>query len=55
MKDGRGRVVVMGDSADLAAQLYWVDPPRKVGMNVPGCDNRQFTLNIVHWLSGLIE
>ncbi len=55
LKDGRGRVVVMGDSADLAAQLFWVDPPRKIGMNVPGCDNRQFTLNIVHWLSGLIE
>jgi hypothetical protein len=55
LKDGRGRVVVMGDAADLAAQLFGVDPPRKIGMNVPGCDNRQFALNIVHWLSGLIE
>jgi len=26
-----------------------------VGMNVPGIDNRQFTLNIMHWLSGLLE
>jgi len=55
LQDGRGRVVVMGDAADLAAQLFGVDPPRKIGMNVPGCDNRQFALNIVHWLSGLIE
>jgi hypothetical protein len=55
LQDGRGRVVVMGDAADLAAQLFGVGPPRKIGMNVPGCDNRQFALNIVHWLSGLIE
>jgi len=26
-----------------------------MGMNVPGCDNRQFALNIVHWLTGLID
>jgi hypothetical protein len=24
-------------------------------MNVPGIDNRQFALNILHWLSGLLE
>jgi hypothetical protein len=23
------------------------------GINVPGCDNRQLALNIMHWLSGL--
>jgi hypothetical protein len=26
-----------------------------VGMNEPGIDNKQFALNIVHWLSGLLE
>ena len=24
-------------------------------MNVPGIDNRQLALNILHWLSGLLE
>ena len=24
-------------------------------MNVPGIDNRQMALNIMHWLSGLLE
>jgi hypothetical protein len=26
-----------------------------MGMNVPGIDNRQMALNIMHWLSGLID
>ena len=26
---------------------------RPMGMNVPGTDNRQFALNIMHWLSGV--
>jgi hypothetical protein len=53
-KFGKGRVVVMGEAGDLSAQVYG-DPPEKMGMNVPGCDNRQFALNIMHWLSGLID
>ena len=53
-KFGKGRVVVMGEAGDLSAQVYG-DPPEKMGMNVPGCDNRQFALNILHWLSGLID
>jgi hypothetical protein len=24
-------------------------------MNVPGYDDRQFALNIMHWLSGLLK
>ena len=24
------------------------------GMNTPGCDNQQFALNIVHWLTRTI-
>jgi len=27
----------------------------KVGMNFPGVDNRQFALNVMHWLSGLTK
>jgi hypothetical protein len=49
---GAGRVVVMGDAAELTAQLRGLQP---AGMNVPGIDNRQMALNIMHWLSGQIE
>jgi hypothetical protein len=27
----------------------------KMGMNVPGTDNKQFALNIMHWLTGLLR
>jgi hypothetical protein len=54
-KFGKGRVVVMGEAGDLSAQIYGSDPVGKMGMNVPGCDNRQFALNIIHWLTGLID
>ena len=49
---GAGRVVVMGEAAELSAQLAGLEP---VGMNVPGIDNRQMALNIMHWLSGQFE
>jgi hypothetical protein len=26
-----------------------------MGMNVPGNDNRQLALNIMHWLSGVLK
>jgi hypothetical protein len=50
--EGKGRVVVMGEAAELSAQLIGDE---KFGMNVPGIDNRQMALNIMHWLSGLLE
>ena len=49
---GKGRVVVLGEAAELSAQLIGVE---RFGMNVPGLDNRQMALNILHWLSGLLE
>ena len=53
-KFGKGRVVVMGEAAMLSAQL--AGPQRgPMGMNVPGSDNRQLALNIMHWLSGLLK
>lgn len=48
----KGRVVVMGEAAELSAQ---VSGSEKFGMNAPGIDNRQMALNIMHWLSGLLE
>jgi len=49
---GQGRVVVLGEAGMLSAQLD--QQGRPVGMNFPGCDNRQLTLNVMHWLSRLI-
>ena len=47
-----GRVVVMGEAAELSAQLAGLRP---VGMNAPGIDNRQMALNIMHWLSRQLD
>ena len=49
---GAGRVVVMGEAAELSAQLAGLEP---MGMNVPGIDNRQMALNIMQWLSRQLE
>lgn len=52
-KFGRGRVVVMGEASVLSAQIQ---RDGAMGMNDPRTnDNRQLTLNIMHWLSGVIE
>jgi hypothetical protein len=50
---GRGRVVVTGEAAMLTAQVTGAGKVR-FGMNIPGNDDRQFALNIMHWLSGLL-
>jgi hypothetical protein len=51
---GKGRVVVMGEAGMLSAQL--AGPQKmKFGMNRPGIDNRQLALNIMHWLSRLLD
>jgi hypothetical protein len=54
---GRGRVVVLGEAAMISAQL--IQTPNEgtfpIGMNHPGLDNRQFALNLMHWLSGLLS
>lgn len=47
-----GRVVVLGEAGMLRAQRPRNGLP--VGMNVPGYDNRQLALNIMHWLSRLL-
>ena len=53
-KVGKGRVVVLGEAAMLSAQVAGSENFR-MGMNVPGNDDRQFALNIMHWLSGLLK
>jgi uncharacterized membrane protein len=53
-KFGKGRVVMLGEAAMLSAQVAGPENSR-MGMNVPGNDNRQFALNIMHWLSGLLK
>ncbi|MEO8027731.1 MAG: DUF4350 domain-containing protein, partial [Bryobacteraceae bacterium] len=51
---GRGRVAVMGEAAMLSAQLGGANR-RPMGMNVKGNDDRQFALNLMHWLSGRLR
>jgi hypothetical protein len=54
---GRGRVVILGEAAMLSAQAVFNAQGERVGiagMNVPGTGNRQFALNVLHWLSGLL-
>jgi hypothetical protein len=48
VEHGRGRVVVLAEAAMLSAQRQG---ERRIGMNYPGCDNRQFALNVMHWLT----
>jgi hypothetical protein len=54
LKFGKGRVFVQGEAAMLSAQVAGSEN-RKVGMNVPGNDNKQYALNLMHWLSGILK
>lgn len=52
---GKGRVVVAGEAAMLSAQVIRIIfKIKKVGFTRPGNDNRQFALNIMHWLTRMI-
>lgn len=54
---GKGRVVILGEAAMLSAQLLKQtgQPDILLGMNRPGFDNQQLALNIMHWLSKLLD
>ena len=54
LKFGKGRVVVHGEAAMLSAQIGGPDK-HPLGMNVPGSDNKQYALNLLHWLSGILK
>ena len=54
---GKGRVVILGEAALFSAQLLKSGGPQpnfKFGMNTPGNDDKQFALNVMHWLSGVL-
>lgn len=55
---GKARVVVLGEAVVLSAQVIaepGKEPYMSHGMNFPGLDNRQLALNILQWLSALLE
>ena len=54
LKFGKGRVLVQGEAAMMSAQISGQDK-RPMGMNVPESDDRQYVLNVLHWLSGLLR
>ena len=50
---GRGRVACFGEAAMFTAQLSSGNP---MGMNHPDASrNTQLLLNVVHWLTGLLQ
>lgn len=54
---GKGRVVVIGEAAVISGQATG-RPGTNIdrwGRHNPGVDARQFALNILHWLSGLLN
>jgi hypothetical protein len=53
-KFGKGRVLVQGEAAMLSAQISG-SQNHPMGMNVPGNDDRQYALNLMHWLSGILK
>ncbi|MFL5386377.1 MAG: DUF4350 domain-containing protein [Longimicrobiaceae bacterium] len=52
---GSGRVVILGEAAMFSAQVVNLPgrEPMRMGLNVPGHDDQQFALNVLHWLSRL--
>jgi hypothetical protein len=52
---GQGRVVLLGEAGGFSAQLY--GPSRQpMGLNHPkSIGNQQFLLNILHWLTRLLD
>lgn len=56
LRFGAGRVVVLGEASMLTAQQRVRDGRvRRFGLSYPHCDNVQFALNVVHWLTGLLD
>jgi hypothetical protein len=51
---GKGRVVILGEAAMMSAQVTGASGEGRMGMNVPGSQNKQFVLNVLHWLTRLI-
>lgn len=61
-KVGRGRVVISGEAGMLTAQVFKEKNKDgietligRTGMSVPGNDDKQYVLNVMHWLSGSLR
>ncbi|MDX2034324.1 MAG: DUF4350 domain-containing protein [Blastocatellia bacterium] len=55
LRVGKGRVAVFGEAAMFSAQLAGAQKT-PMGMNAPiAPQNPQFLLNVMHWLSGLLD
>ncbi|MCK4784167.1 MAG: hypothetical protein KAV87_10480 [Desulfobacteraceae bacterium] len=57
MRVGSGRTVILGEAAMLTAQIARVPFRKKMrgGISQTDIDNKQLVLNIMHWLSGLLD
>ena len=56
MAFGKGRVAMFGEAAMFSAQLAGSGAQAsKMGMNAAGNDDRQFALNVMHWLAGALD
>lgn len=57
MRVGNGRVAVFGEAAMFIAQTWVQDGlVRRMGMNHPEApENARFVLNVLHWLTGLLD
>ncbi len=54
MPYGHGRLAVFGEAAIFTAQIEDTNGNR-IGFTVPGAEgNKQFVLNVAHWLAGLV-
>ena len=56
IEHGAGRVVVLGEAGMITAQTTRSPDGGllRFGMNRDGIDNRQFALNVMHWLAGIL-
>jgi hypothetical protein len=57
LKSGKGRIAVFGEAAMFSAQTISAPdrPLFRFGFNGPTArENKQFTLNLMHWLSGIL-
>jgi hypothetical protein len=53
---GKGRVAMFAEAAMFSAQVMPTNsPPFRFGFNAPGAEqNKQFILNVMHWLAGIL-
>jgi len=53
---GKGRIAVFGEAAMFSAQVFkGSNPPFRGGFNAKGAEqNKQFILNLVEWLAGIL-